>query len=128
MTSLAQYLVNHIKPDGVDCWLWTGPVDVNGYGHVNVGSTTTTAHRAVFRGLVGDIPIGLELDHLCRVRHCVNPDHLQPVTHAENVQRRRIVFGEMCANGHRRYVRRGGRRICLWRADASRRQSRGKVR
>lgn len=126
--SLAQYLVNHIKPDGIDCWLWTGPIDVNGYGHVNVGSTTTTAHRAVYRGLVGNIPAALELDHLCRVRHCVNPDHLEPVTHLENVRRRRIVFQPTCANGHQRYVIRLGRRVCLdCRRDAARRY-RGKVR
>lgn len=47
------------------------------------------AHRVVYESLVGPIPAGLELDHTCRVRRCVNPDHLEPVTHAENQRRSR---------------------------------------
>lgn len=74
------------------CWLWTDALDGCGYGRMAMGSRTTTtyrvsAHRYAYELLVGDIPEGLELDHLCRVRHCVNPDHLEPVTHLVNIMR-----------------------------------------
>jgi hypothetical protein len=65
------------------CWLWTGPLNHSGYG-ANGGKA---AHRVVYLRLVGPIAAGMELDHLCRVRHCVRPDHLEPVTHSENVRR-----------------------------------------
>ena len=72
-----------------DCWLWTGALQREGYGHVRLTRErrTVRAHRAVWEVLVGPIAEGLTLDHLCRVRRCVNPDHLEPVTLAENVAR-----------------------------------------
>ena len=69
------------------CWLWTGSVSLWGYGQFAVGRRTASAHRVaweIFRGL---IPDGYEVDHLCRTKICVNPDHLEPVTHAENIRR-----------------------------------------
>ena len=69
------------------CWLWTGCTNRGGYGLTKFRGRTTGAHRAVYRLLVGPIPEGLDLDHLCSVRLCVNPAHLEPVTHAENVRR-----------------------------------------
>lgn len=72
-------------PDG--CWLWTGPLYSNGYGEFNFDGRNRRAHRFAYDRLVGPIPDGLELDHLCRVRRCVNPAHLEPVTHEENVRR-----------------------------------------
>lgn len=69
------------------CWLWTAYVDPTGYGRFGVGGTMRRAHRVVWETLVGPVPDGLELDHLCRVRRCVNPDHLEPVTRRENVRR-----------------------------------------
>lgn len=65
------------------CWLWIGPLRANGYGMYN----HRPAHRVTYELLVGPIPDGLHIDHLCRVRHCVNPDHLEPVTQAENNRR-----------------------------------------
>lgn len=69
------------------CWLWQGAAGPNGYGGVRVNGRQLSAHRRSYELLVGPIPDGLELDHLCRTRTCVNPDHLEPVTHQENVLR-----------------------------------------
>lgn len=76
-----------------DCWEWTGAKDGCGYGMVNpfeskkrvVGSTR--AHRVAWELLVGPMADDLEIDHLCKNRLCINPDHLEPVTHRVNVQR-----------------------------------------
>ncbi len=70
------------------CWLWTGSrAGGSGYGHFTHDGVTLLAHRFAYEHLVGPIPDGLHLDHLCRVRHCVNPAHLEPVTPKENVFR-----------------------------------------
>lgn len=69
---------------GSECWLWTGAQDSNGYGHMRDGQRTVKAHRFSYETAVERIPDGLEIDHLCRVRLCVNPDHLEPVTDHEN--------------------------------------------
>lgn len=74
-----------IQEDG--CWGWTGSPNGNGYGHARVDGKTYVAHRYVYQSTVGPIPEGLQLDHLCRNRMCVNPSHLEPVTHRENVLR-----------------------------------------
>lgn len=71
------------------CWLWVGSLYKNGYGCWYSGDPKATryAHRASYEGLIGPIPRGLQVDHLCRVRHCVNPSHLEAVTVRENVVR-----------------------------------------
>lgn len=69
------------------CWLWTAQKNQGGYGRVKVHGKSWVAHRYAYEMLVGPIPVGAVLDHTCRVRHCVNPRHLEPVTHAENVRR-----------------------------------------
>lgn len=80
---------DNVDKDGPDgCWLWTGQILYHGYGHFwRRGTTKVVAHRFSYEALVGPVAAGLELDHLCRVRHCVNPEHLEPVTHSENNRR-----------------------------------------
>ena len=72
------------------CWEWIAHKNNHGYGQVGLGAGTRKlgmAHRVAWELLVGPIPEGLELDHLCRNPACVNPDHLEPVTHKENMRR-----------------------------------------
>lgn len=122
--SVLEILAHYLDAEG-DCWLWRGPVTSHGYGWLNLGGRGHIAHRWVWEHLVGPIPDGLQIDHLCRVRHCVKPDHLEPVTTAENVRRGFGTSGKhgrqtKCLRGHpltedNVYVRpRGGRecRIC----------------
>lgn len=69
--------------------MWQGTIlhKRGGYGHVRYQGKSYRAHRLTYTLLVGEIPDGLDLDHLCRVPACVNPDHLEPVTRRENSQR-----------------------------------------
>jgi len=69
------------------CWTWQLSVNRGGYGMVNRDGYAGHAHRWVYMRHVGEIPDGLQLDHLCRNRDCVNPAHLEPVTQRENVLR-----------------------------------------
>jgi hypothetical protein len=69
------------------CWLWTGGIAPHGYGIFWFEGKSVSAHRWSWERANGPVPDGLELDHLCRVRHCVNPEHLEPVTRAENHRR-----------------------------------------
>jgi HNH endonuclease len=68
-----------------DCWLWTESLTPAGYGRIRIGKRRKRfVHRIAYELLIGPIPEGMTLDHLCRVRHCVNPAHLEPVTMREN--------------------------------------------
>lgn len=74
------------KVDVGDCWLWTAATST-GYGRFWDGERLVQAHRWAYETLVAPVPEGLDLDHMCRVRACVNPDHLQPVTRSTNLLR-----------------------------------------
>lgn len=83
------------------CWRWCGAVTGSGYGHLSIDGELVKAHRFVWEITHGPIPPGLEIDHLCRVRNCVNPDHMELVTHKENINRG--LRGRMvthCPQGH----------------------------
>lgn len=88
------------------CWQWTAGKDYLGYGRFQIASyKNVVAHRVSYERFVGPIPEGLELDHLCRNRGCVNPEHLEPVDHRTNVLRGTslVAVGALrstCARGH----------------------------
>lgn len=95
--------VDYIVDPETDCWIWQLSVDKTGYGRIHFrGEGTTAAHRWFYEQTHGLIPNGLDLDHLCHNddenclgnaacvhRRCVNPEHLEPVARAENIQRGR---------------------------------------
>lgn len=81
------------------CWVWTAGTFTTGYGMFTFGSYPYLAHRASYQHFVGPVPDGLELDHLCRNTLCVNPDHLEAVTHSMNCKRERLTRTH-CPSGH----------------------------
>jgi len=82
------------------CWIWTGAKNAKGYGSVGIGGRKTAlAHRTVYELLAAPIPEGMTLDHLCMVKACVNPEHLEPVTREENASRYARTITE-CVKGH----------------------------
>lgn len=87
---------------GSNCWVWGGYTNHDGYGRVRWKRKLTMVHRLMYTQYVGEIPLGFELDHLCRNRACVNPTHLEPVLHKENMRRgiSRCSKKVDCKRGH----------------------------
>lgn len=103
------------------CWLWAKYLNSDGYGVINVDHHNWVAHRASYIAHRGPIPDGLEIDHKCRVRCCVNPDHLEAVTKVVNVRRSTAADRHKkithCPKGHpysgeNLYIDKKGRRRC----------------
>lgn len=97
------------------CWTWSGKQTNDGYGlFKGADRKTHPAHRWAYKKFAGPITVGLEIDHLCHVRNCVNPKHMEPVTRAENAFRARKAE---CKQGHallegNLYYRKNGLRQC----------------
>ena len=92
---LANKYFVHERPNiftGTHCWECTSRANRNGYRRVWNGSKEPVAHRFAWEYVNGPIPKGLILDHICRLRSCIRPDHLEPVTHAENTRRGEAVL------------------------------------
>lgn len=113
-----EHFMSKISPEpNSGCWLWVSSLDEKGYGLLWHNGRTRKAHRVGHELLVGPIPKGLELDHLCRVRCCVNPKHLEAVTHAVNMSRGSRASKTKCPKGHiyvgeNLYVNSKGQRWC----------------
>lgn len=86
LTPIERVLARSVAGPG-GCLLWTGAKQRSGYGQLDVSGRRISVHRIAYEAFKGGIPEGLEIDHLCRVRNCVNPHHLEAVPHIENLRR-----------------------------------------
>lgn len=129
LTLLERFMAYVLPEPNSGCWLWAGSIGTSGYAQFcNKSLPTNIGHRISYLFHVGAIPAGLQLDHLCRNKLCVNPQHLEPVTARENgfragglpkaviaaAQKKREITH--CPQGHSysedNVYRYGGRRVC----------------
>lgn len=126
--NLKDRLLSRVSLSNSGCWEWTGHLTSTGYSQMTVGSrtdktrTNTQAHRVSYAVFVGELVDGLQIDHLCRNRKCINPKHLEQVTCAENLRRGNPAWKQQmarthCPKGHEysesnTYVRKSGGRMC----------------
>ena len=118
------------------CWNWVGYLMPRGYGRTHIGKKNKLAHRATYEELVGPIPNGLDIDHLCRNRRCVNPGHLRPATRRQNLlapgslspskacsEKTHCYRGHPFDAGNYRIMRDGSRRCVVCERDYRKRRS-----
>jgi hypothetical protein len=106
------------------CIEFTGSVQTGGYGQMGIKGRPYLTHKLAYEWLIGEVPSGLELDHICRNKKCLNTEHLEPVTHSENLIRRGLKGKKInkperthCRRGHRLtveniYMRKNGVKQC----------------
>ena len=89
---ISQRIMDRCATDDNGCWVWTGPCSGNGrgggYPRMSLDGQTVAVHRVMYTHVHGYVPGKKQIDHLCRNRMCVNPDHLEMVTHKENQRRK----------------------------------------
>lgn len=118
--TVEQRFLSKISIDPLGCWNWTAAKNADGYGRFGFEGRNAHAHRVAYVLFIGPIPRGLEVAHLCHNRRCVNPLHIQAMTHLANVQMTptRTWRRSACKRGHEMedpnlYHRRNGTRQCL---------------
>ena len=89
------------------CLLWTGATNNAGYGFMSAAGRVLSAHRLAYEHWVGPVPAGLVLDHLCRVRRCCAPDHLEAVTQSVNLRRGHMLCGAANPSGRKTHCPQG---------------------
>jgi hypothetical protein len=126
--SLKERLWGRVDKNGPNgCWVWIGGTSDTGYGTIrgtiNGNPKGLYVHRVAYEFMRGGIPAGLHIDHLCRNKRCVNPDHLEPVTQKENslrgispnainARKKKCKWGHPLS-GKNLYIRKVGQRMCL---------------
>lgn len=87
MVSEQDYIRQRVTIDGNGCWIWKLSVGSHGYGNAFIGGASMVAHRVSYAAFVGELLPKMVIDHLCKVRRCVNPGHLEQVTQKMNIYR-----------------------------------------
>lgn len=102
MNKYVERALSNVEKNDKGCWLWKGSLTVRGkYAQMNIRGRVVRVHRWLYQKLKKKVSRRLDLDHTCRVRHCINPEHLEPVTRKVNLARG--VGGKpwsRCAQGH----------------------------
>lgn len=125
-------LLAKVRVDSNGCWIYTGALSSSGYGSIGLGGRgegSGSTHVVTYTHFVGPVDAGMDLDHLCRVRACCNPEHLEPVTRTVNLVRGSRHSPTHCGNGHLRtqentMLKSNGKRECrdCYRARAAARR------
>jgi hypothetical protein len=103
MDVVQRILTNIFKDEETGCWMWQGKSNNKGYPYIRSGGKVLLPYRVLYEHAVGPIPEGFEMDHLCRTPMCVNPQHVEPVTHRENMRRSVGPMGINARKTHCKY-------------------------